>query len=119
VTGLELLPDIPPSVQEQLQRRCPGFLESAVLLHPRHGRDEQSSLAQLLDWIITHFFRDAKREGWLGAVDYYARRHPHWIRMMQYFSTWKREWDNGHTKTYPSFEVWRRAVDDYVEEGPG
>jgi len=117
VTGLERMPAIPPSVQEQLRQRCPGFLESAVPLHRRDSRDERSSLARLLNWITTHFFRDAKREGWLGAVDYYARRHPHWIRMMQYFSSWKHEWDN--TKTYPSFEEWCRAVDDYVEEGAG
>ena len=119
VTGLERMPAIPPSVQEQLRQRCPGFLESAVPLHRRNSRDERSSLAQLLDWITTHFFRDAKREGWLGAVDYYARRYPHSIRMMQYFSSWKHEWDNSHTKIYPSFEEWRCAVDDYVEEGAG
>jgi hypothetical protein len=119
MTGLEGSPDIPASVQEQLRRRCPGFLECAVPLHRKDSRNERRSLAQLLDWITAHFFRDAKREGWLGAVDYCARRHPHWIRMMQYFSSWKHEWENGRTKTYPSFEEWRRAVDDYVEEGRG
>jgi hypothetical protein len=102
-----------------LRRRYPGFLESAIPLPRSDSRDERSSLSRLLDWITTHFFRDAKREGWLGVIDYYARRHPHWIRIMHYFSTWKHKWDNSRTKTYPSFEEWRRVIDDYVEKDGG
>lgn len=117
-TGVEGLPDIPQSVREQLRRRCPGFLEYDAPLRRTDSPDERHSLSRLLDWIITHFFRDAKREGWFTAIDYYARLHPHWIRMMQYASRWEHQWDHGRIKIYPSFEEWRRAVDNCVDEGP-
>ena len=117
-TGLEGLPEIPRSVREQLRRRCPGFLEYDAPLRQTDSPDERRSMSRLLDWIIAHFFRDAKRQGWFSAIDYYASLHPHWIRVTQYSSRWKHEWDNGRIKIYPSLEEWCRAIDDYVEEGP-
>ena len=117
-TALGGLPDIPRVVRKELRRCCPGFLEYDTPLRRADSPDEQRSFSRLLDWIITHFFREAKRDGWFSAVDYYASLHPHCIRMSHYSSRWKQEWDTGRIKIYPSLGEWRRAIDNYVEEEP-
>lgn len=115
-TGFYGLPNVPQLVLEQLRRRCPGFVDCDARLRPADSRDKRRSFTRLLDWIITHFFRDAKRKGWFTVIDYYASRHPHCIRMKHYSSRWKHNWDSGRIKIYPSLEEWRRAIDNYVEE---
>jgi hypothetical protein len=116
-TALEGLPDIPRVVRKELRRYCPGFLEYDTSRRRADSPDRQRFSPRLLDWIITHFFRDAKRDGWFSAVDYYASVHPHCIRMTHYSSRWKHEWDAGRIKIYPSLGDWRRGIDNYVE-GP-
>jgi len=115
-TGFEGLPDIPQLVREQLRRRCPGFVDCDAPLRPADSRDKRRSFSRLLERIITHLFRDAKREGWFSVIDYYASLHPHYIRITHYSSRWKRGWDSGRIKAYPSLEEWRLAIDNYVEE---
>ena len=113
--ALEQPSAIARSVRHELRRRCPGFLgfDSAERQGQPAGRCTSS--LRLVDWIGTQFFSRPRREGWLSAVRYYAERHPHWIRAMDYSRHWERDWRASLNKTYPTFEQWRRDVDNFVE----
>jgi hypothetical protein len=117
-TGLEQRPEIPQFIAKELRQRCPGFVESDRLLRPTDPSDQYRAGLRLLDWIITHFFSHAKREGWFSVIHHYAQLHPHWVRMMRYSSRWQRDWREGRIKAYPTFEGWCQAIDNYTEEEP-
>ena len=117
-TGLEQRPEIPQLIEKELRQRCPGFLERDAPLRAMDPPDQSRAGLRLLDWIITHFFSDPKREGWLGVIRHYIKLHPHWIRMMRYSSRWQRDWREGNIKGYPTFEEWCQAIDNYTEEEP-
>jgi hypothetical protein len=110
-TGLEEPSAIPQPVRRELRRRCPGFIEYDA---PRRKTDppvRTASWLRLVDWINGHFFSDAMRQGWLNAVRYYAQLHPHWLRVIRYSARWRRDWEEGRIKAYPSLTEWRQAVD--------
>lgn len=110
-TGLEQSAAIPQPVRRELRRRCPGFLQYDA---PRRRTDPPECIGswpRLVDWITSHYFSRAWRQGWLGAVRYYTQLHPHWIRVMCYSARWRRDWEDGRIKAYPSLTEWRQAVD--------
>lgn len=114
-TGLEQTFAIPQPVRKELRRRCPGFLEYDVPQRKTDPPEHTQTWLRLVDWISNHYFSRAKRQGWLGAVRYYAQLHPHWIRVMGYSARWRRNWEEGHIKAYPSLTEWRQAVDSELD----
>jgi hypothetical protein len=110
-SGLEQPSAIPEPVRQELLRRCPGFLQYDARRRKTDSPDHIGSWPRLVDWISSHYFSRARRQGWLGAVRHYTQLHPHWIRVMCYSARWRRDWEEGRIKSYPTLTEWRQAVD--------
>lgn len=104
--ALETGSELPKTVLQELQDRCPGFLE----IEPG-PRDWQ----RFVLWISNRYFSDAKRDGWFDALLLRAHDHPRAIRTMEYADYWRETWGSRLPEPYPSFEEWRRNADSYVE----
>ena len=113
-SALESDREIPDVVVDELRIRCPGFLEYDEDLRKAglHGRPPTWN--RLLLWGEDYFFGEAKKEGWLDAIILYARRHPRDVRMVEYWVNWCDRWRESTQASYPAFEGWRQAADDYV-----
>lgn len=108
--------DFPSGVSRELQRRCPGFLE--------HDKDLRRTLTlqdyterwkALLKWGEDRFFAEARKQGWLDALVSHARAHPRSARTVDYWVFhWDAHWSDCPSGTYPSFQEWRQAADDYI-----
>jgi len=70
---------LPEQVRQELNRRCPGFLEEdlTAVQDPQSG---SAARLRLMTWIGNHFFQDAKNEGWFDAILIQKRIHPRSIR---------------------------------------
>ena len=114
-TALEDEAEMPAIVVEQLRRRCPRFLEFDEKLRKADPPGQRRSWERLLWWGEKRRFRAARKEGWLQAVVFNARRHPRHVRMVEYWVIWADQWD--HTPAcYPSFQDWRQAADNYIPD---
>jgi hypothetical protein len=107
--AVEDLAQLPPAVERQLLIRCPGFLERQVA-----GPQGPPTFAALMQWIESHEFDIAKREGWFDVLVYQAALHPRRARAKDYWIDWEYEWSRQGRPGYPSFSAWARAVDRYT-----
>jgi len=107
---------LPGTVVKELQRRCPGFLESdEELRNTLVPEDYTGRWKALLEWGENRFFGNIQKEGWLDAVVYEARAHPRSVRIVDYWVFyWDEHWSSNPHEAYPSFEEWRRTADDFV-----
>ena len=105
---------LPAQVTQELNRRCPGFLEDdlTALQDPQGGSEAR---LRLMTWIGNHFFQDAKNEGWFDAILIQKRIHPRSIRTMEFSDHCDEIWGSGLPSPYPSFENWRKEADSYVD----
>jgi hypothetical protein len=106
----------PENVTLELQRRCPGFLESDKELRNALSREDYTRRWKaLLERGEGRFSVEFRREGWFDSVVYHARAHPRSARTVDYWVFyWDERWSTHPLDQYPSFEVWRRSADDYV-----
>jgi len=106
----------PDAVTKELQRRCPGFLESdEVLRSTLSPEDYTRRWKALLEWGANRFFSKMRKEGWFDAVMYEARAHPRSVRTVDYWVFyWDEHWSSRPRKAYPSFQEWRRTADNFV-----
>jgi hypothetical protein len=102
---------IPTEVNEELERRCPGFLAQSFAGKIR----AESVWEDLMAWIAERFFADAKAEGWFDAILVGVQQHPRAIRTMEYADHCNEMRDPNLPVPYPSFDDWRRDADSYVE----
>jgi hypothetical protein len=95
-----------PVVLQALEHHCPGFLSE------RRSPPDPHDLfwIELIGWIHTHYFAEAKDGAWLPAVTYYAERDPaargawrHWERI-------SKEWQSAPPARFPSLQHWRNAA---------
>jgi len=113
-SALEERKELPNVVAEELRRRCPGFLEYDEQLRKTDPPGERQRFMRLMAWGENQLFGEAKKEGWFDAITFYARRHPRDVRTAEYWGHWAdRLWDPTQG-SYPSFEEWRQAADNYV-----
>jgi hypothetical protein len=113
---LEADTKFPDIVTKEVQGRCPGFLE--------HDEELRSTLSPenyarrwkaLVEWGENRFFVEARKEGWFDALVSFARAHPRSARTVDYWVFyWDEHWLARSLETYPSFQEWRQAADDYV-----
>ena len=113
-SALEDREELPNVVAEELRRRCPGFLEYDEQLRKTDPPGERQRFMRLMAFGENQLFGEAKKEGWFDAITFYARRHPRDVRTAEYWGHWAdRLWDPTQG-SYPSFEEWRQAADNYV-----
>jgi hypothetical protein len=107
---------LPAQVTQELNCRCPGFLEEdlTAVQDPQGG---SAARLRLMTWIGNHFFQDAKNEGWFDAVLIQKRIHPRSIRIIEFSDHCDEIWDSELPSPYPSFENWRKEADSYVDLG--
>lgn len=94
----EMAGDVPAIVRGTLEVHCPGFLTS-----DRRSVDWRA----LEDWIAAHHFAEAKVNGWLTALMYYAQADP---RMEQAWALWERStaaWRAAPPARWPTFDEWK------------
>ena len=106
----------PETVTRDLERRCPGFLESDRQLRSTLALENYTQRWKaLLKWGEERFFPEARRGGWFNAVVYRARVHPRSARTVDYWVFhWDEHWSSYPLDQYLSFEVWRHEADNYV-----
>jgi hypothetical protein len=71
---------------------------------------------RVLEWFETNVLVQAKEEGWLRAVTFYAVRDPAFVRDCAYSLHCEAQWKLQHPSAYPSFEEWRRASEQCADE---
>ena len=105
---------LPAQVTQELNRRCPGFLEEnlTAVQDPQGG---SAARLPLMTWISNHFFQDAKNAGWFDAILIQKRIHPRSIRTMEFSEHCDEIWGSELPSRYPSFENWRKEADSYVD----
>jgi hypothetical protein len=106
----------PDAVVNELQRRCPGFLEcDEELRNTLSPEDYARRWKALLEWGENRLFSEMQQEGWFDAVVHEARAHPQSVRTVDYWVFyWDDHWSSGPLEAYPSFQEWRCAADDFV-----
>jgi hypothetical protein len=116
-TAIEVGPPLPVSVEREVNRRCPGFLEADAAAHAAKREEEPHfRFYRLLDWIGEHEFGQAQKQGWDEVLLYQVNLHARHARVIDYWH----DWESGRTKErssrYPSFSQWRRSADSYTFE---
>ena len=114
--ALEAHGDPPTGVMDELQRRCPGFVEHDRVCRLRDRSDEPRSWIRLMQWGTEHFFSEAKSEGWFDLLLQLARDHPRAQRTIDYWLHWSESCGETAPVLYPSFREWRQAADRYVAD---
>ena len=111
---LEGSSSLPSEVANELESRCPGFLEFNDKERASDGRLPRD-WDRLMLWIGERFFEDARAEGWFDAIVTCAHNHPRAIRAMEYADHCDEIWNSDLPVPHPSFEEWRRDADRYVD----
>ena len=92
-----------PEVLSRLRRHCPKFLKA------QNGSFDANVLGfQLLEWIHENVFRDAKQEGWLEALTFFATRHVHSRAAWSLWEQCEEDRQGIPPEVFRSFENWRR-----------
>jgi hypothetical protein len=105
------MPDI---VAARIVERYPGFLEMMERKRVQRG-DSTAVWQSLIGWIDKHEFAVPKREGWFGAITFFARSGLLGERTVSYWAACDRAWSRRRPDEYPDFEDWRRAAASYAE----
>jgi hypothetical protein len=114
-TALEDEFPLPTTVERELKRRCPGFLEAETVARATSpGEETFCRFDRLLEWIDNHEFAKAKKEGWYDVIRYQARLHPRHSRVTYYWHDWEAERIKYRTARYPAFKEWPGAADRYT-----
>jgi hypothetical protein len=116
-TAIEAGPPLPVSVEREMNRRCPGFLDADAAAHAAKPEEEPHfRFYHLLDWIGEHDFGEAQKQGWYEVLLYQVELHARHSRVIDYWH----DWESGRTKERsthnPSLGQWQRAADSYTFE---
>ena len=107
--------ELPPEVVRELERRFPGYLQTAPEPLARKKSGAARDWEHLMLWVGDRFFQDARTEGWFDAILIQVRSHPRAIRTVEFADHCDEVWSSQVPDPYPSFEDWRREADTYVE----
>jgi hypothetical protein len=97
---------VPAWLAEQIDNRCPGFLEEDRRCSAEHPGEGFLTPVRLGSWIDDHVFGFARKGGWLNAISYYAVRAPRYQRASVCWSQSVDRWRKAQPIRYPSFEEW-------------
>lgn len=100
-----MLDSVPSWLVEELEKRCPGFIE-----HGARFSDPKLIALHLLDWIHNREFGYARRQGWLGALTFYGVRHPLSDCAWAHWEQSETDWNRRQAERYPLFDEWWREA---------
>jgi hypothetical protein len=103
--------EIPPVVEEELDRRVPGL--------PARFRADSSSernkgpLGEALwnyvgNWVLANVLLEPKLEGWPNALIFFASRTMTYMKAWAHWEKMTRLWRTSKPTEWPSFECWQR-----------
>ena len=97
---------VPTWLAEQIEDRCPGFIEEDRRYTAEHADDGFLTPIRLGSWIDEHVFEFARKSGWLNAISYYAVREARYQRASVCWSQCVDRWRKARPILHPSFEEW-------------
>ncbi len=97
---------ITPVLRSYLDERCPGFVDT-VRGQKSPNLDVVAFWHMLQEWIETHVFERAVREGWRDALGYYTAAHPRYKKVSEQWSETQRALDDRTIADLPLYEFWR------------
>jgi len=106
--------EVPTWLAKVLEEHCPGLLESERTSEITHR--DPPLYRRILEWFESNVFAQAKGEGWLRAVTFYAIRDPAFVRDCAYSQHCEVQWKRQRPSAYPPFEEWRRASARLADE---
>ena len=109
---------IPDWLQNVLDTRCAGFLESERHYRKAHPRRTYFLPTRLSEWIDQHIFVEAHKQGWMQAITFYAVRDFRYHRAWSYWEHCEEEWKRRSPGSYPSFKEWRLAAESWDAKPP-
>ena len=116
-TALEAGSPLPTSVEREVKRRCPGFLEADAVARAANPTEEpHCRFNRLMEWIEDHEFADPQKRGWFDVLRYQAHLHARHARVIDYWHNWEANWTKDRSTGYPSFREWQRSADRYALE---
>ena len=116
-TALEACSRLPVSVEREVKRRCPGFLEADDVARAANPAEEpHCRFNRLTKWIEDHEFAEARKRRWFDVLRYQVHLHPRHSRVTDYWHDWEAGWLKRPSVKYPSFTKWRDSVDRYTFE---
>jgi len=113
--ALEQRADLPAEVADEVERRCPGYLDTRRTTRGKAPIGSAQDWESLMLWVGDHCFSNAQQEGWFDAILVQVRNHPRAIRTMEYADHCDEVWSSERPSPYPSFEDWRREADSYFD----
>lgn len=106
---------VPQWLAEVLEARCPGFLQAATGTAQKHPRTAEPEFwLELSRWIDENPFHEAKDEGWLSALRYYASCDLRWEQLWSYWEECDAQWRQTRPASYPALEEWRQTAESRV-----
>jgi len=105
---------VPAWLAKVLEEHCPGLLESDRTSEITH--QDPPLYRRILEWFESNALAQAKDEGWLRAVTFYAVRDPVYVRDCAYWQHCEAQWKRQRPSAYPSFEEWRRSSEQSTDE---
>jgi hypothetical protein len=116
-TALEAGSPLPASVEREVKRRCPGFLEADAVARAANRTEEpHCRFSRLMKWIEDHESAEAQKRGWFDVLRYQAHLHARHARVIDYWHNWEAGWTKRRAKRYPLFGEWQRRADGYTFE---
>jgi len=105
---------VPAWLEKIVEERCLVIFGSDRISEAAHQHPPLNR--QILDWFENNLLAQAKHEGWLQAVTFYAVRDPAFARDCAYLQHCQAKWKRQRPSDYPSFEEWRRASEQCPDE---
>ena len=106
--------EVPTWLAKVLEEHCPGVLGADPTCKTAHQDPRLNR--PILEWFESNGLAQAKHEGWLRAVTFYAVRDPAFVRDCAYSQHCEVQWKRQRPSAYPPFEEWRRASEQCADE---
>jgi hypothetical protein len=101
--------EIPPVVEQELERKIPGFV--ARLRSDQKLPPAKEPLGELMwnavgTWIGANVMLQPKTEGWLNAVNFFSSRTMTYMKVWSHWERVNREWRVTPPPEWPSYQRW-------------
>ena len=105
--------EVPTWLAKVLEDHCPGVLGADRTCRIAHQDPRLNR--RILEWFESRVLAQAKHEGWLRAVTFYAVRDPAFVRDCAYSQHCEVQWKQQRPSAYPPFEEWRKCSERCID----